>query len=206
MATAITTDSIRWAIGCLKEEMEACAGELNELDGVLGDGDLGVNMVRAAQRLQEDGPKLPEDVGLVLFQCAQAFTRVTASTYGTLLATGLMAAARVTRGRTAVPWTEISSLLAGALKAMSERGKGQLGDKTILDAVEAVRVATEGLADPALLVAAANRAVEAALAEFRDRSFRQGRARIFGDKGLGRDDPGMVAFKRIIESLAGSAG
>ncbi len=40
------------------------------------------------------------------------------------------------------------------------------------------------------------------LAEFRDRPFRQGRARIFGEKGLGRDDPGMVAFRRIVESLA----
>jgi phosphoenolpyruvate---glycerone phosphotransferase subunit DhaL len=202
MAATITTESIRRAVGCLKEKMDACAAELNELDGALGDGDLGVTMTRAAQRLLDDRPNLPEDVGMALFQCAQAFTRVTASTFGTLLATGLMAAAKATRGQTAVPWTEVSPLLAAALKAMSERGKGQLGDKTVLDTVEAVRAATEGLEEPALLVAAANRAVEATLAEFRERPFRQGRARIFGDKGLGRDDPGMVAFKRIIESLA----
>jgi len=202
MDGAITTDSIRRAIGSLKEKMDACAGELNELDGALGDGDLGVTMSRAAQRLLDDRSNLPEDVGMALFQCAQAFTRVTASTYGTLLATGLMAAAKATRGQTSVPWTEVSPLLGAALKAMSERGKGQLGDKTVLDAVEAVRAAGAGLADPAALAAAANHAVEAALTEFRGRPFRQGRARIFGEKGLGRDDPGMVAFQRMIESLA----
>ena len=202
MAATLTTESIRRAIGRLKDKMDACAGELNELDGALGDGDLGVTLTRAAGRLMEDQPNLPEDVGMALFQSAQAFTRVTASTYGTLLATGLMAAAKSTRGRTALPWTEVSPLLAAALKAMSDRGKGQLGDKTVLDAVEAVRRATEGLADPISLVAAADRAVVAALAAFRDLPFRQGRARIFGDKGLGRDDPGMVAFKRIVESLA----
>jgi len=202
MAATMTTDSIRWAIGRLKEKMDAAAGELNELDGALGDGDLGVTLSRAAQRLLDDRPNLPDDVGVALFQCAQAFTRVTGSTYGTLLATGLMAAAKATRGRSAVPWTEISSLVAAALKAMSDRGKGMLGDKTVLDALEAARRATEGRDEPRALVTAAGQAVDAGMAEFRDRPFRQGRARIFGDKGLGRDDPGMVAFKRIIESLA----
>jgi len=202
MAAMMTTDSIRWAIGRLRQTMDTASGELNELDGALGDGDLGVTLARATERLVEDMPNLPDDVGVALFQCSQAFTRVTASTYGTLLATGLMAAAKTTRGRTAVPWTEIPALLTAALKAMSDRGKGSLGDKTVLDALEAARRATEGLTEPAALVAASDRAVETIIAEFRDRPFRQGRARIFGEKGLGRDDPGMVAFKRIVESLA----
>jgi len=202
MAEMLTTDSIRWATGRLRQTMETASGELNELDGALGDGDLGVTLARAAQRLVEDAPRLPDDVGAALLQCSQAFTRVTASTYGTLLATGLMAAAKATRGRSAVPWTEIPALLAVALQAMSLRGKGALGDKTVLDALQAARHATEGLDQPAAQVAAAGRAVDAIIAEFRDRPFRQGRARIFGEKGLGRDDPGMVAFKRILESLA----
>jgi len=202
MAAMLTTDSVRWAIGRLHANMEAAAAELNELDAALGDGDLGVTLSRAAQRLTDDAANLPDDVGIALLECSKAFTRVTASTYGTLLATGLMAAAKATRGRAAVPWTEISPLLGAALKAMSDRGKGSLGDKTVLDALEAARRATEGLADPAALLAAAGTAVETAIAEFRARPFRQGRARIFGEKGLGRDDPGMVAFHRIIQSLA----
>ena len=198
----LTADSLRWAIGRVHGTMGTAAGELNELDGALGDGDLGVTLSRATQRLQEDAPNLPADVGTALFQCAQAFTRVTGSTYGTLLATGLMAAAKATRGRTEVPWTEVSALLGAALEAMSGRGKSALGDKTVLDALDAARRATEGLGEPAALVAAASHAVDAAMAELRNRPFRQGRARIFGEKGLGRDDPGMVAFKRIIDSLA----
>jgi hypothetical protein len=45
------------------------------------------------------------------------------------------------------------------------------------------------------------RAIADAIIQLRDLPFRQGRARIFGSKGIGRDDPGMVAFKRIVESL-----
>jgi len=41
-----------------------------------------------------------------------------------------------------------------------------------------------------------------AIVQLRDLPFRQGRARIFGSKGIGRDDPGMIAFQRIVESLS----
>jgi dihydroxyacetone kinase-like protein len=201
MPEAFTTESIRWAIGRLPEKMAACAGELNELDGALGDGDLGVNLTRAASRLLEDLPNMPDDVGMALLRCAQAFTRVSASTYGTLIATGLMAAAKCAKGRTAVPWTEVPDLLGAALTAMTARGKGQLGDKTVLDALEAARAATEGLSEPAAMVEAARAAIAAAIERLRNQPFRQGRARIFGAKGLGRDDPGMIAFERIVESL-----
>src|ERR1700728_1847004 len=145
MASELTTNSLRWAAVRLKEQMSLSAGELNELDGALGDGDLGANLMHAAERLAEDLPNLPDDVGMALLRCAQAFTRCSASTYGTLLATGLMSAGRAVKGRTKVPWADISGLLGGALQAMSERGKGQLGDKTVLAAGEAARCATAGL-------------------------------------------------------------
>jgi dihydroxyacetone kinase-like protein len=202
MASDLTTNSLRWAAVRLKEQMALSAGELNELDGALGDGDLGANLMHAAERLAEDLPNLPDDVGMALLRCAQAFTRVSASTYGTLLATGLMSAAKAVKGRTKVPWADIPSLLGGALQAMSDRGKGQLGDKTVLDAVEAARSATAGLDNSEAIGREAGRAIANAILQFRDLPFRQGRARIFGSKGIGRDDPGMVAFQRIVESLS----
>ena len=202
MPDGMTTESIRCAAARLKDKIEVSAAELNEMDGALGDGDLGVTMSRAARGLVEDLPNLPEDVGMALLRCAQTLNRVSAATFGTLLSTGFLAAAKRTKGRTSVPWNEVPALLAAALQAMSNRSKGQLGDKTVLDAIEAARQATEGLDEPAALVAAADRAIAAAIVQFRDLPFRQGRARIFGNKGIGRDDPGMVAFKRIVESLA----
>jgi phosphoenolpyruvate---glycerone phosphotransferase subunit DhaL len=202
MPPTLTTISIRWAIVQLKKKIDACAWELNELDGALGDGDLGVTMANGMRKLVEELPSLPEDLGMTFAQCSQVFTKVTASTYGTLLATGMLAAAKLTRGKTSLPWTEISPLLTAAVQAMSNRGKARLGDKTVLDALNAASKATEGIDDPTILVGRANQAVAATIAEFRDRPFCQGRARIFGEKGLGLDDPGMVALKRMIEGLA----
>jgi phosphoenolpyruvate---glycerone phosphotransferase subunit DhaL len=146
-------------------------------------------------------PNLPDDIGMTLLRCAQAFTRISGSTYGTLLATGMMSAAKATQGRSEIPWAEISSLLGGAFQAMSQRGKGQLGEKTVLDTLEAARSAMEGLSDPAALLDAADRAVSECIERFRQQPSRQGRARIFGENSAGKDDPGMVAFKRMIEAL-----
>jgi dihydroxyacetone kinase-like protein len=201
MANSLTSATLRNGLQRIREKLESCAEELNSLDAALGDGDLGVTMVRGARSLVAELPQLPDDVGVALMKCAQAFTRISGSTYGTLLATGLMSAAKATKGRQEIPWTEVSALLGGALETMSQRSKGQMGDKTVLDALEAARSATEGLDDPLALIEAADQAVAACIDRFRNQSSRQGRARIFGDKSVGRDDPGMVAFKRIIEAL-----
>ena len=194
-------ESLRHGIQLVAAKIAADADELNQLDGALGDGDLGVTMLRGTQGLQEVAPALPDDVGMALLKCAQVFTKVSGSTYGTLLATGLMAAAKAARGQTEMPWIETSALLGVALEAMMKRGRGALGDKTVLDALEAARAATDGLSSPGELAAAADAAVDEAMDRLRDQRARQGRARIFGEKSIGLDDPGMVAFQRVVEAL-----
>jgi len=201
MSRVITTAVLRQALERIIDKLEACADELNALDAQLGDGDLGVTMVRGARGVQAELPALPDDLGMALLKCAQAFTKLSGSTYGTLVATGLMSAAKATKGRTEVPWTEIPSLLGTAGKAMAQRSGGQLGEKTVLDALESARAATQGLDDPTAMLAAAVHAVNECLDRFRSQPARQGRARIFGEKSVGKDDPGMVAFARMLEAL-----
>jgi dihydroxyacetone kinase-like protein len=201
LAAGLTTQALRAGLGRIAAQIEVSAEELNTIDGELGDGDLGVTMQRGVRSVVEDLPDLPDDVGMALMKCAQAFVKVSASSFGTLLATGLMSAAKATKGRTEVPWSETSALIGGANEAMMRRGKGQLGEKTVLDALEAASQATDGLDDPQAILAAADAAVAGALDRFRDQLSKQGRARIWGEKSIGRDDPGMVALKRMIESL-----
>ena len=199
--SALTTESLKPVLRRLAAKLEASAEELNAADAKLGDGDLGVTLQRGARGLLEALDGLPADVGLAFLQCAQAFTKISGSSYGTLLATGLMSAAKTCKGRESVPWSETSALLGGALEAMMARGKGALGEKTVLDALEAARRATEGLDEPEALRDAAEQAVTETLETFRDRPAKQGRARMFGEKSVGLDDPGMLAFQRIVEGL-----
>jgi phosphoenolpyruvate---glycerone phosphotransferase subunit DhaL len=200
---ALTTKELAAGLAKLTPFMEDAADELNGLDAQIGDGDLGVTMTRITRSIGEGLDDLPDDVGMAILKCMQAITKVSGSSYATLVASALMSAAKACKGRTEVPWDEVSALLAGAAEALKARGKAELGDKTVIDAVAAASAACEGLDDPAEILAAAGRAADETIEAFRDKPNKVGRARIWAEKSVGLDDPGMVAFKRMIDGLAG---
>ena len=198
----ITTDSIKTAATKIAQLMEESADELNAADGLLGDGDLGITMVRGFREIIEVRDSLPDDVGMALFQCAKAFTKSSGSSYGTLLATGLMSVAKKKKGQQEIQVGEISALLNDALDAMKQRGKAELGDKTVLDVIAASSQAAKDQSDRSSVLIAINDAVTSTIDEFRSRQSKIGRARIFSEKSIGLDDPGMLAFRKMLEALS----
>ena len=198
----ITTDSIKTAVTKIAQMMEESADELNAADGLLGDGDLGITMVRGFREIIEVRDSLPDDVGMALFQCAKAFTKSSGSSYGTLLATGLMSVAKKKKGQQEIQVEEISALLDDALDAMKQRGKAELGDKTVLDVIAASSQAAKDQSDGSSVLKAINDAVTSTIDEFRSRQSKIGRARIFSEKSIGLDDPGMLAFRKMLEALS----
>ena len=198
----ITTDSIKTAVTKIAKLMEESADELNAADGLLGDGDLGITMVRGFREILGVRDSLPDDVGMALFQCAKAFTKSSGSSYGTLLATGLMSVAKKKKGQQEIQVEEISALLNNALDAMKQRGKAELGDKTVLDVIAASSQAAKDQSDGSSVLKAINDAVTSTIDEFRSRQSKIGRARIFSEKSIGLDDPGMLAFRKMLEALS----
>ena len=198
----ITTDSIKTAATKIAQLMEESADELNAADGLLGDGDLGITMVRGFREIIEVRDSLPDDVGMALFQCAKAFTKSSGSSYGTLLATGLMSVAKKKKGQQEIQVEEISALLNDALDAMKQRGKAELGDKTVLDVIAASSQAAKDQSNGSSVLKAINDAVTSTIDEFRSRQSKIGRARIFSEKSIGLDDPGMLAFRKMLEALS----
>ncbi|MFK8033943.1 MAG: dihydroxyacetone kinase subunit L [Hyphomicrobiales bacterium] len=199
----IDRDVLIAAIGRLNAAMERDFDLLNTADGALGDGDLGITMTRGMSAISENAENLPDDLGLALLQCAQAFTKASGSSYGTLLATGLMAMAKSVKGETQIPTSQIAELVGLARDQMQARGKAELGGKTVLDSLDAVAKAVDGIANAA---DAAAMAVDDALVQFKDKKATIGRARIFAEKSVGLDDPGMLAMNRIIKALANREG
>lgn len=202
----LTRERLAAGLARLAAHMESAADELNTLDGQLGDGDLGVTMVRGGREVTALLPDLPDDIGQALMQVAQAFTRTSGSSFGTLTATGLMAAAKATKGRDAVPWSEVPALVLAAFEMMRTRGKADLGDKTVLDTLHAAAVAADGMDDPQTMLAAMRAAVDSTMEAMRGQEARIGRARIFGEKSKGLDDPGMLAFRHMLRGLEGQEG
>ncbi|MFK7858642.1 MAG: dihydroxyacetone kinase subunit L [Granulosicoccus sp.] len=189
-------------ISRLSEAAERDFEKLNDADGALGDGDLGITLKRGMELVTEAVNDLPDDLGKSLLQCAQAFTKSSGSSYGTLMATGLMAMAKTLKGEIAVDASRVSELVALACDAMKARGKAELGGKTVLDSLNAIAIATADKQSAEDVSSAAASAVDEALDNFRNTQATIGRARVFGEKTIGMDDPGMLAMQTIVKALA----
>ncbi|WP_457093842.1 DAK2 domain-containing protein [Microvirga sp. P5_D2] len=190
------------AIASVKARMATLEQDLNAADSQLGDGDTGGMLARVVDRLSEENLGAVDDVGVAFSTLARAAASSTGSSLGTLLATALMTMSRSTKGRAEVPWSELGDLLAAARDAMLARGGAKLGDKTVIDGLDAIANATRGIDDRAGIGQAANASAIEVLARFRDEPCRMGRARMFGDKSRGMDDPGMLALVRLTEAVA----
>ena len=199
---ALTVETLKSALERWARGLDDAAPELNQLDARLGDGDLGVTLVKCTANVRGALPTLDGDLGAAFRACAMACSKASGSSFGTLLMVAFMAAAKHTAGRAELAWTELPGLLQAVLDAMAARGGAALGDKTVLDALAAAQVASCGLCEPQAQLQAARSAVDAAIDGFRQLPNRIGRARMFGERSIGLDDPGMIAFRRMLDSLA----
>jgi dihydroxyacetone kinase-like protein len=173
--------------------------DLNEADARLGDGDTGGMLARVISTMAQQDLSGVADPGAALSLLARAAASATGSSLGTLLATALLTIARETKGQAAIDPASLADLVGKARDAMMARGGAKLGDKTVLDSMDAAARALAGATNPAQAVATA---ANEALVAFRDKPNRIGRARMFGDATIGVDDPGMLAFAKLAADLA----
>lgn len=194
----IDSAAIAEALQLIARQTAAASDELCRADGAVGDGDLGLTVANGFT--EANLLTLPDDVGIALLEIAKAFQRVSSSSYGTLLATGLITVAKQLKGRTQISPEEISSLISAACEGMMARGKAKLGDKTVVDSLEAVAAAVNGKG-PDQMLDAAIQAADQTIEKYRNRPSKLGRARMFGEKSIGLVDPGQLALLRILEGL-----
>ena len=122
--------TLRAGIAGIAAKLETEHAMLTELDGRLGDGDLGLTLLKAFRALDAAKDGLPADLGQALLQMGAATAKVSSSSFGTLLATGFMAVAKAVKGRRRRTRPELAALVQTAREAMQARGKAELGDKT----------------------------------------------------------------------------
>ena len=191
-----------YAVRRLQKEMPVHFDTLNTADGKLGDGDLGITMTRGMEEVSAVIDDMPDDLGLAMLKCSQAFTKSSGSSYGTLMAIGMMAIAKQIKGQTAVEPSELAALVMAARDQIQSRGKAEFGGKTVLDSLDAIYKRISGLSDLEDIRTESVLAADEVLTEFRDKPATMGRARMFGEKSIGLDDPGMLAMKFIVYAIA----
>lgn len=124
--------------------------ELNAADAKLGDGDTGGMLRRLADGIAKVDLSHTEDVGIAFTELAKAASASTGSSLGTLVMTAFMTLAKATRGQTEIASDRLPELISGICSAMLSRGGAALGDKTVIDGLDAVAKALRA-AEPAII-------------------------------------------------------
>lgn len=182
---------------------------LIELDSVVGDGDLGLTMgdgFHAAYEAVKEGNET--DCGKLLYGAGKAMSVAVPSTMGTLMASGLMQAGKVLKGKVVLEDGDMAELFQGYLDGVKNRGKAKVGDKTFLDglapAVEQMRSASDGGAD---IKEAAAKAAAAAKQGFENTTTMiavHGRAATRGEASRSLKDPGAAVAMLLMQAFAES--
>lgn len=183
---------------------------LTELDQAIGDGDLGITMKKIAIALRDYvTTNNTEDIGQFLVGAGLVANKVGSSSFGTLTSTALMRAGIKVKGKNEVTLDQLPELLFAATLGIQERGKAQLNDKTVLDALlPACDALKSALESGASLEDAATKMVEAAK-QGRDLvtniQSRIGRASWLGEQTKGKVDPGCAVAVIILEAISDKA-
>lgn len=200
---SITIQTLRTALDRAHEGMGSFSDVLNAADAKLGDGDTGTMLARLIGTLQAVDIESAPDLGAAFMSLAKAGASSTGSSLGTLVITGLMTAGKASAGKQAIGWDELSQLVTQVRDAAMARGKAELGAKTIIDGLDALSKGLAGQTSAEGVATAASLATRGALDMFRDRPSAMGRARMFGEKSIGLDDPGMLALALIVGAISG---
>ena len=181
--------------------------ELIQLDRAIGDGDHGENLDRGFKavlaKLDESTPDTP---GGVLKLVATTLISKVGGAAGPLYGTAFLRASTALGSVTELGSAEVLEALRAALGGVVARGKAEVGDKTMVDALDpAVQAAEKEQSSVAALLTAAADAADAGAESTVPLVARKGRASYLGERSADHLDPGARSSALLLRSFAESA-
>lgn len=200
----LNSDDIKCIFKSIRDVVDLNKTYLIELDGVMGDGDLGITMSFGFNKIVESLDNLNiEDIGMLIMKAGMIMADEAPSTLGTLVATGMIKGGKVLKGKKEIQLNDIIEANNAALSGIMERGKSKRGNKTILDSLfPALDVLEKSKSLGENLNEAFNKAYEAAKLGVENTKYMKsvhGRAAFYGDKSIGNIDGGAVLGSYLYE-------
>lgn len=177
----------------------------SKLDGVMGDADFGVSLAGGFKAVLKAWDSLDRtSIGSFLMKIATIIIANTGGCSGPIWGTMFMKCAAGSKGKTELTLEEIIAMLRSAIEGIKARGGAEIGDKTLLDALDPAVQALERWEDPTDLLGAFQSAADAATAAIegtRGWTARRGRQSFTGDRSIGTLDPGIVAVATMMQAI-----
>lgn len=189
----------------------AVAGErdyLTELDGAIGDADHGITMSLGFAAVVNELAKADLDnlsASSTMMLAASAFLDAVGASTGPLYATAFQSVATAWEGDQTLDAAGQVAMIEAISTGIRKRGRGQRGDKTMLDvwipAAEAARTALDQDRGVSQIWADAVTAGDAGAYATRSMVATRGRAAKLGERSLGHMDPGAASAVLILKAM-----
>ena len=201
---ALSTADLARFVEIYADRLRDAKDELTRLDSAIGDADHGINMDRGFTAVREVLPRLREgEPGPLFKEVGMKLISTVGGASGPLYGTFFLRLGTALGDAHEVDPTLLASALRAGLGGVIARGKAELDDKTMVDAMTPAVVAVEAGAANGLATALS--AAAAAAAAGRDRITplvaRKGRASYLGERSAGHQDPGATSTTILFESL-----
>ena len=179
---------------------------LIDLDGKVGDSDLGLTMNKAFTAAAASvSANVADPIGKTLQLAGMAIAKAAPSTMGTLTATGFMRGGKAIGDCASLSTGEFATFWRAYHDGVVERGKAKPGDKTLVDVLGPITLSLEtsasaSVALPEALVQATEAAANA-LEGTKGMVAQHGKAACFQEKSLGLQDAGATVGFLIIDTM-----
>ena len=200
---AVNRDTVQDWMQRFAASMQEHRQELVALDTAIGDGDHGTNMDRGMRKaLEKLESQEQADAGAVLKTVAMALISNVGGAAGPLYGTLLLQMGTALAGKDDIDLAAYTEAWRKGIQGVQARGKAELGDKTMLDAlvpgVEALEKASD--LDSGLREAAA--AAESGMRHTTPLVARKGRASYLGERSQDHQDPGATSTFYLYQTAA----
>lgn len=207
---ACTAETVAAALRSAAEVVAAHRDELVRLDREIGDGDHGENLKRGFDAvLSKLEGELPASPSAVLRLAATTLISTVGGAAGPLYGTAFLRAATSVGDVAVLEPSTVAAALRSALEGVVTRGKAEVGDKTMVDALTPAVAAAESVAATgggiAGVLAAAAEAAGQGAASTVPLVARKGRASYLGERSAGHLDPGARSTALLLRALAEAA-
>lgn len=179
---------------------------LTELDSAIGDADHGINMNRGFQKVAIQLPTLTDkDIGSIFKTVSMTLISSVGGASGPLYGTMFLRGSTAVANKSELIDEDMVLLFEAFVDGVVQRGKANLGDKTMLDSLApATEAFKQAIAANLTTVEALQKAVAAAEEGMKNTIpivAKKGRASYLGDRSAGHQDPGATSVYFILRTL-----
>lgn len=199
-------DVLNWVkayVGIIAENRDY----LTQLDAAIGDADHGANMHRGFQAVMGKMPEMADkDIGTIFKTVAMTLLSTVGGAGGPLYGTLFLQAGLKTIGKMELTLDDLIAMMDAAVQGVVMRGKAELGDKTMIDALTPALNALKDAAEQHLpipqAVQNAATAAEQGMKATIPLVARKGRASYLGERSAGHQDPGATSSYLLFKTAA----